>query len=96
MTATTDYLFLLSNYEVQGNDGYANNTEKNSQAQYAYYKAGNSKIAYRHTSTASAVWWWLRSPRYTSYSTFCVTYTDGSYSTGGASASGGLLPGFAV
>ena len=64
VTATTDYLFLLSNYEVQGNDGYANNTEKNSQAQYAYYKAGNSKIAYRHTSTASAVWWWLRSPCY--------------------------------
>ena len=96
VTATTDYLFLLSNYEVQGNDGYANNTEKNSQAQYAYYKAGNSKIAYRHTSTASAVWWWLRSPCCSYYNGFCVVNADGDCGSGGASASGGLLPGFAV
>ena len=96
VTATTDYLFLLSNYEVQGNDGYANNTEKNSQAQYAYYKAGNSKIAYRHTSTASAVWWWLRSPTCGSNNSFCVVNTDGYYTNIGAYASGGLLPGFAV
>ena len=51
VTSTSDYLFLLSNYEVQGNDGYANSYEKNSQAQYDYFKAGNSKVAYKHSTT---------------------------------------------
>ena len=92
VTATTDYLFLLSNFEVQGSDGYANNTEKNSQKQYDYYKAGNSKIAYNHSSTSSAVWWWLRSPNYNNTDLFCLVNTDGTYTNllclllGGAAA----------
>ena len=80
VTSTSDYLFLLSNYEVQGNDGYANSYEKNSQAQYDYFKAGNSKVAYKHSTTGTAVWWWLRSPFYYSSYSFCVVGTGGSYS----------------
>ena len=66
VTATTDYLFLLAEFEVQGVRAYANSYEQNSQAQYDYFKAGNSKIAYRHTATGTAVWWWLRSAAYNS------------------------------
>ena len=44
VTATTDYVFLLSEYEVFGSTTYANSNEASKQAQYAYYSAGNSKI----------------------------------------------------
>lgn len=96
VTSTSDYLFLLSNYEVQGNDGYANSYEKNSQAQYDYFKAGNSKVAYRHSATGTAVWWWLRSPYYDHDYNFCIVNTDGAYNSSSADYSAGLLPGFAV
>ena len=96
VTSTSDYLFLLSNYEVQGNDGYANSYEKNSQAQYDYFKAGNSKVAYKHSTTGTAVWWWLRSPCYYYNLNFCFVYTDGIYYTSYAYYSAGLLPGFTV
>ncbi len=96
VTSTSDYLFLLSNYEVQGNDGYANSYEKNSQAQYDYFKAGNSKVAYKHSATGTAVWWWLRSPYYNNNNTFCIVNTDGTCNGYNAYSSAGLLPGFAV
>ena len=96
VTATTDYLWLMSEYEVQGGQSYANSYEKNSQAQYEYFKAGNSKIAYRHSSTGSAVWWWLRSPYYHDYGTFCTVYTGGGSDYGSANYSGGVAPGFAA
>ena len=96
VTATSDYLFLLAEFEVQGSRSYANQYEQNSQAQYDYFKAGNSKIAYRHTATGTAVWWWLRSALYDSSYAFCRVYTDGSANTSYAHYSAGVLPGFAV
>ena len=48
VTATTDYFFLLSEYEVFGSISRANSNEASKQAQYAYYSAGNSKIKYKH------------------------------------------------
>ena len=96
VTSTQDYLFLLAEFEVFGTRNWANSYEQNYQVQYAYYQAGNSRIAYRHTSTASAVWWWLRSPRYTGTYTFLVVYTGGGYSGTNAYYSGGVRPGFAV
>lgn len=44
VTATTDYLFLLAEFEVFGSRSGANQYEQNSQAQYDYYKAGNSRV----------------------------------------------------
>ena len=76
VSATEDYLWLLSEHEVQGDTPYGNDYEKNSQQQYDYFKAGNSKIAYKHTSPGSAVWWWLRSPTTTAITSACDT--DGS------------------
>ena len=96
VTATSDYLFLLAEFEVQGARSYANQYEQNSQAQYNYFKAGNSKIAYRHTATENAVVWWLRSAHSAYKIYFCTVITDGSTNRGIASWSYGVLPGFAV
>ena len=96
VTSTTDYLFLLAEYEVFGSRSYANSYEQNYQVQYDYYKAGNSKVANNHTSTTSAVWWWLRSPRYTSLNGFCSVSGDGYGGSSNAYYSAGVRPGFAV
>lgn len=64
VTATADYLFLLAEFEVFGTRYLANQYEQNSQKQYDYYKAGNSRVAYNHSAVSTAVWWWLRSAYY--------------------------------
>ena len=96
VTATRDYLFDLAEFEVFGVRNYANQYEQNSQQQYAYYKAGNSKVANNHTAVNTAVWWWLRSPHYFSYNYFVIVWTDGFYYSNSAYYSGGLRPGFAA
>ena len=96
VTSTQDYLFLLAEFEVFGSRSGANSYEQNYQLQYAYYQAGNSRVAYRHTSTASAVWWWLRSPNYNNNNTFRNVYTDGTTTGTLANYSAGVRPGFAV
>lgn len=96
VTATRDYLFDLAEFEVFGVRNYANQYEQNSQQQYAYYKAGNSKVANNHTAVNTAVWWWLRSPFYFNFSFFVIVGTDGTYNYFNASFSGGLRPGFAA
>lgn len=96
VTATTDYFFLLSEFEVFGSISYGNTNEKNKQAQYAYYSAGNSKIKYKHDGTSTAARWWLRSP-YASYSgSFVCVYADGTVSLNYAHVSLGFAPGFCV
>ena len=96
VTATTDYLFLLAEFEVFGTRSYANSYEQNYQVQYDYYKAGNSKVANNHTSTTSAVWWWLRSPNYNNNNNFCNVNDIGTNTTRYAYYSAGVRPGFAV
>ena len=96
VTATADYLFLLAEFEVFGTRYWANQYEQNSQKQYDYYKAGNSRVAYNHSAVSTAVWWWLRSAGYNIDNYFCDVGTDGSYSTTTATYSAGLRPGFAV
>lgn len=97
VTATTDYLFFLAEFEVQGTHSWANQYEKNYQAQYDYYKAGNSKVKYRHDATGTAVYHWYRSSYYSGNS-FCYVHTDGDSGTnyGNADRSMGLAPGFCV
>ena len=62
VTATTDYFFLLSEYEVFGSISQANSNEAIKQEQYAYYSAGNSKAKYKYDETSTPAIWWLRSP----------------------------------
>lgn len=96
VTATTDYLFLLAEFEVHGARSYANQYEKNYQAQYDYYKAGNSKVKYRHDATDTAVWYWCRSANSNQSSTFCLVIDSGKSDYSTAYFSRGLAPGFCV
>lgn len=96
VTATTDYFFLLSEFEVFGSISYGNTNEKNKQAQYAYYSAGNSKIKYKHDGTSTAAGWWLRSPRASYSNTFVFVGAGGTVNDRAASTSLGFAPGFCV
>lgn len=96
VTATTDYFFLLSEFEVFGSISYGNTNEKNKQAQYAYYSAGNSKIKYKHDGTTTAAYWWLRSPFASNSSNFVRVHTDGTVISYTATYSLGFAPGFCV
>ena len=96
VNTTTDYLFDLAEFEVFGTRYYANTYEQNYQLQYDYYKAGNSKVAYKHSAVSTAVWWGLRSPNYGYTNYFMIVWTDGTYNGNSANYSGGLRPGFAA
>ena len=95
VTATTDYLFLLAEFEVFGTRSYANSYEQNYQAQYDYYKAGNSRVAYNHSAVSTAVWWWLRSPNYNGNDGFQSVDTGGIDGSN-AKYCAGVRPGFAA
>lgn len=96
VTATTDWLFLLAEFEYHGSRSYANSAEQNYQKQYDYYKAGNSKVHYRHDNTGSAVYAWTRSANSDISDCFCRVYTDGTPASSGAGISWALAPGFAA
>lgn len=96
VTATTDDIFLLAEWEVFGARSYANSAEQNYQAQYAYYSAGNSKVRYRHSSTGSTAFWWLRSVDADDSFYFCSVGTSGSANYGDAYYSRGFAPAFCV
>ena len=96
VTATTDYFFLLSEYEVFGSISYANSNESSKQAQYAYYSAGNSKIKYKHDATSTAAIWCLRSPGSSYSGGFVRVNTDGTVGYRSADSSLGFAPGFCV
>lgn len=95
VTATTDYFFLLSEYEVFGTNVRANRNEGDKQAQYAYYSAGNSKIKYKHDETSASAYWWLRSLLSGTTTSF-VLFGTGSVAFERANYSLGFAPGFCV
>ena len=96
VTASVDYLPLLAEFEIFGTRSYANSAEQNYQQQYQYYKNGNSKVKYRHSSTSSTAYWWERSPYYGSSLSFCSVNTYGNAFSTGARYSSGLAPAFRV
>ena len=96
VTATSEEVFLLAEFEVFGTRSYANSAEKNYQAQYAWYSAGNSKVRYRHSSTGSTAYWWLRSVCAGYSNSFCFVYLSGSADGSGAYFSYGFAPAFCV
>lgn len=96
ITATTDYLFLLSEWEVQGARTYASQYEQNYQQRYAYYANGNSKVFYRHSATGSTAFWWLRSVNAGYSNFFCFVDTDGGADYGYSGVSRGVAPAFCV
>lgn len=96
VTKSVDYLPLLAEYEIFGTRSYANSAEQNYQAQYQYYKNGNSKVKYRHSSTSSTAYWWERSPYYSSSNGFCGVGTGGGANGYNTRTSLGLAPAFRV
>ncbi len=96
VTATIDYLFFLAEFEVQGARTWANQYEQNYQTWYDYYKAGNSKIKYRHNMTGTTVANWCRSAIYNGSNNFCAVLSNGGANFTGADGSYGLAPAFCI
>lgn len=94
VTASVDYLPLLAEFEIFGARTYANEYEQNYQAQYDYYKNGNSKVKYKHAETSTAATWWGRSPYASNGHSFCRVNTSGAANSSYASTSLGLAPVF--
>lgn len=96
VTSTTDLLPLLSEFEYHGARTYANSAEKNYQAQYDYYRAGNSKVHYRHNATGTAARAWCRSVNSGNGGYFCLVSSGGSANSNDADISWALAPCFFV
>ena len=96
VTSTTDLLPLLSEFEYFGVRTYANSAEQNYQVQYDYYKAGNSKVHYKHNATGTAARVWCRSVDSSTNRDFCLVYTNGDPAKDGAYYSWALAPCFFV
>ena len=97
VSSTIDYLPLMAEFEVFGRQNFANLNEKTYQAQYEYYKSGNSKIKYKQNDVASAAKWWLRSPSSDFRADFCLVSTNEKYSlTTISNGSHGVAPVFLI
>lgn len=96
VTATTDYFFLLSEYEEFGVTVRGNTNESNKQAQYSYYSAGNSKVKYNHSATSTAVICVCRSPGIGNSEGFVTADAGGNINGSLADFSLGFAPGFCV
>lgn len=83
-----DKLFLLSEVEVLGHNSYSVSGEGK---QYAYYKAGNSKVK-KYNGSASS--WWGRSPHASNQYWFCCISAYGDPSYYGAAILNGVAFGF--
>ena len=86
----TAKLFLLSEVEIFGSTTYSVSGEG---TQYAYYKAGNSKVK---NVSGSAYAWWERSPYASNTAGFCFVASNGNADGSGASSSFGVAFGFCV
>lgn len=96
VTVTTDYFFLLSEYEIFGSVDLGNIYEANYQQWYAYYALGNSKVKYRHDDIYTSIYWWTRSPRRGNRHNFVRVLETGSPNAVSANYSLGVAPGFCV
>lgn len=92
VTASSEEFYLPAEFEVHGARSYANSAEQNYQTQLAYYKAGNSKVKYKHNATGTAASVWCRSAFYGHSTYFCSVYTSGDASYDGAYISLGVAP----
>lgn len=86
----SDSCFLLADIEVFGSPTYSVSGEG---SQYAYYKAGNSKVKRRN---GSAVVWWNRSPYKQLPLSFTIVDASGAANANFASYSNGVAFAFCV
>ena len=90
INTTSDKLFLLSEVEIFGSTTHSKSGEG---SQYAYYKAGNSKVK---KVNGSANNWWERSPYRSNAYNFCCVYIDGDATYNSSSESIGVSFAFCV
>lgn len=90
INTTSDKLFLLSEVEIFGSTTYSKSGEG---SQYAYYKAGNSKVK---KVNGSASYWWERSPYGSNSTYFCGVNSGGGAGSYYASGSYGVAFGFCI
>ena len=95
ISPSIDYLPLMAEFEVFGAQNKANPNEQTHQAQYDYYKSGNSTKKFAHNNIQRAAGWWLRSPS-SANNLFCAVLPTGSGMTANAYKSNGLPPVFLV
>jgi hypothetical protein len=79
---TTDYMWLLSEYEMHGSTRYSYSDEASYQRQYAYFANGGSKYCANPNSPANNCTQWMRSKASSNDGYFCRTNEDtgrGSY-----------------
>ena len=96
VTANSNEVYYLAEYEVFGSNRWANENEPAQQAQYDYYQAGNSRVKYRSDNTSTAAVWWLRSPNRSNSYNFCLVRVDGDANNNNAFNSEGSAPCFKV
>jgi hypothetical protein len=96
VTSTSDKIWLLAEFEVFGARTGANSAEQNYQKQYEYYANGNSKIKYKHSDTATACTWWLRSVYSSNTTSFRRVDASGGSNNSNAYYWFGFAPGFKV
>ena len=95
----SDDCFLLAEGEIfgpeygYGGNGYSFDDECAKVAQYAYYKAGNSKVK---NQSGSACYWWERSPISGNSDFFCRVNYDGVAAIYNANFTDGVAFGFCV
>lgn len=92
VTATQDSITLASEFEVYGAITHSNPEEQNHQEQYSYYKAGNSKVRYKHSSTDDAADVWTRSSSIAFSTTFVRIDSSGNTANNNANISRGISP----
>ena len=86
----SDKLFLLSEVEIFGSTTYSFTGEG---SQYAYYKAGNTKVKKVNGSVKR---WWERSPSSRIAGGFCDVYDDGTAANSKPTYDEGVSFGFCV
>lgn len=88
--STSDDCFLLAEVEIFGS---AINTASGEGMQYAYYKAGNSKVKKKGGFTNI---WWTRSPNVGDSETFCLVDSSGNINVNNADAQRGVAFAFCI
>ena len=96
VTSSTDYLPLLSEFEVFGARTRANSHEQAKQQQYAFFSAGGNSRKFHFSNAATPVTWWVRSPHYSYSHFFCLVNNYGTAGSTSSRYSCGIAPIFLV
>lgn len=93
---TTDYLPLLSAYEIFGSVGTGLPAEADAQTQYAYFENNAHVRRKRNIDTSRYASYWTRTPSLSASSAFAYSNDQGVLSVDNCNWSNGLLPMFFV